>query len=245
MLTLFVDNLVSKHLVFKKYAFIEVLYAKLLLMILAGAVAYYRAFFGRGSGPILINRVRCRGTELSLLECSFSARTTECTHAEDAGVRCQGTILLSHNYNFTFIGSTHAGVCTEGGVRVTGTTSSLYGAVEICVNGTWGTICSDHWDNDDARVVCRQLGHSPYGKFSLCSVQDLLILNNSGSLASDDFVTPSYLLTHLSDVNCQGSEIFVFQCGVSYITQGGTDLCLSKAGVLCQGLCFMIIIEEA
>ena len=42
--------------------------------------------------------------------------------------------------------------------------NDLIGYVEVCVNGTWGIICRDFFDDADAKVVCRNLGYSALGK---------------------------------------------------------------------------------
>ena len=39
------------------------------------------------------------------------------------------------------------------------------GRVELCVNGSFYSICRDSWDFNHATVVCKELGFSEYGKY--------------------------------------------------------------------------------
>lgn len=53
------------------------------------------AFYGSGDGAILLDDVKCRGTEPNLLQCRHSPLySTNCNHSEDAGVICQGKLSL-------------------------------------------------------------------------------------------------------------------------------------------------------
>ena len=58
-----------------------------------------------------------------------------------------------------------AASCTNGNLRLNGAgLSSTQGRVELCHNSRWGTVCDDSWGSTDARVACKQLKYSSYGK---------------------------------------------------------------------------------
>ena len=65
-------------------------------------------------------------------------------------------------------------LCQDGDIQLTRGSYSNVGRIDLCVRGTWATICSKSFDSKDASVVCRQLGYSPYGK----SLQFFVFLNN-------------------------------------------------------------------
>lgn len=49
--------------------------------------------------------------------------------------------------------------CNETDIQLVNGRTQKDGKVEICLDGTWGSVCDDNWNLRNARVVCRQMGY--------------------------------------------------------------------------------------
>uniref|UniRef100_A0A8C6ET03 SRCR domain-containing protein n=1 Tax=Marmota marmota marmota TaxID=9994 RepID=A0A8C6ET03_MARMA len=154
------------------------------------------AYFVEGRDEIWRDRFHCSGSESFLWNCPVTALgVPACAHGNTASVVCSDSRQLR---------------LVDGGSRCAG-------RVEILQQGSWGSICDDSWDLNDAHVVCRQLG---------CGVA----LEATISAHFGEGSGPVWL----DEVNCTGQEAHVWQCP----SQGwGQHNCSHKedAGVICSG----------
>ncbi len=56
----------------------------------SGAIAYQDSHFGPGTGPTWFNNFFCTGREVKLTDCTASPPSADCTHNNDASVKCSG-----------------------------------------------------------------------------------------------------------------------------------------------------------
>ena len=139
----------------------------LVFSLFEGATPRTNAFFGQGSGPILLDDVMCNGLENRLIDCTHRGfEVDNCVHSQDAGVTCLAgknpliscrIVTAATDRESLIMVACFIG-CASGEVRLVGGTSSAEGRVEICLSNEWGTVCDQMWDASDARVVCQQLG---------------------------------------------------------------------------------------
>ena len=79
--------------------------------------------------------------------------------------------------------------------RLAGGSHPGKGRVEVRYNGTWGTVCDDSWDIQDANVICRMLNFTQATR----------------TLGSAYF-GPGLGVIILDDVQCSGSESNIVDC---------------------------------
>lgn len=105
--------------------------------------AYGGAVYGTGSGSILLDDVKCFGTERRIEDCRHNEwGLTNCGHDNDVSINC-----LPSN---------------DTAVRLVGGDTEYEGRLEVYKFGKWGTVCDTNLNNKLAVVVCRSLGFPWY-----------------------------------------------------------------------------------
>ena len=66
-----------------------------LILCAADATPFSNANFGQGTVPILLDDVACTASISRLVDCPYDNNTADCTHSQDAGVRCTSRELYS------------------------------------------------------------------------------------------------------------------------------------------------------
>ncbi|KAG2493103.1 hypothetical protein HYH03_008766 [Edaphochlamys debaryana] len=191
-------------------------------------------YFGAASSTdgkfFWVSNVTCGGNEANISQCDRAmwGNLNSCSSLEAAGVVCGYNASLSENTTATVNATLQyadEACSTDGQLRLNSTGSS--GRLEVCWNGTWGSVCDELWDDLDALVACRGLGYS----------------NGTALNGSSTANGPNGMRTWLSRVNCTGSESDLTTCGATWAPSTCTHA--MDAGVTCSNSALPAAIAQA
>ncbi|KAJ8348950.1 hypothetical protein SKAU_G00275390 [Synaphobranchus kaupii] len=148
---------------------------------------------GTGDSGLCLMGFQCSGRESHLGNCTVPHNLT-------CGSREQVSIVCSNHRSLRLVGG--GGDCA--------------GRLEVFHRGSWGTVCDDSWDLEDAQVVCRQLQ-----------------CGTALSAPLPSFFGPGNGPVWLDEVGCVGNETSLWDCPTN--PWGQTD-CGHKedVGVVCS-----------
>ncbi|XP_074649735.1 scavenger receptor cysteine-rich type 1 protein M160-like isoform X2 [Tubulanus polymorphus] len=149
--------------------------------------------FGSGSGRMYLGDIRCKGNENSILACESAG-----WRPESFGYgACHDAKLLHSEWEIAAVRCIKNATISNGKV----TNTSRYGNPKLFVNGEWRYICRDGFDDNDARVICRDLSY-PYGK-----------------ALPKNMLVPIYSSKYffINNLQCSGSEPSATKCRYSNV----------------------------
>ena len=176
----------------------------------------------------------------SLLQCDHNGfGQHDCTHDEDAGVKCFMTCKDFFLYKIfvivlKIIFMCKAELCTDSDVRLVGGKNESEGRVEVCFSNMWGTVCDDDWDDGDASAVCKQLGYTGIkNQYTHCIHLIAICLSIGGeAVCCADFGEGSGPIL-LDDVSCDFLSDDLLLCDHNGL--GNHDCThIEDAGVICH-----------
>ncbi|MCI4388659.1 hypothetical protein PGIGA_G00088630 [Pangasianodon gigas] len=122
----------------------------------------------------------CSGSEAHLGNCS-SAQPVNCSSGEQLYITCSD----------------------PRSIRLVGSGGDCAGRLEVFHSGSWGTVCDDSWDIEDAQVVCRQLQ-----------------CGEALSTHIPAWFGPGTGSIWLNEVECEGNETSLWNCRFQLCEEG-------------------------
>ncbi|XP_074663832.1 scavenger receptor cysteine-rich type 1 protein M130-like isoform X1 [Strix aluco] len=114
---------------------------------------------GRVSGPAWLDRVQCGERNSSFWQCPSTPWNPQSCQdlQEETNITCNGGRPEMPLTPLALCPNSTSCTAREK-IRAVGGEDGCSGRVEVWHRGSWGTVCDNSWDMQDADVACRQLG---------------------------------------------------------------------------------------